>query len=379
MKRLLLFFSILIQLSARAQTCQQFPADCPETGNIEATQDRTTCINNWISQQEIDMQNRLRKFTTDMMEAIAAKNKWQVYELSEMPGAGQAIDGNTKLLPDALRPPYQYSISFIFIVNDDSLRAWQNWYHNDLMEKSNAVTASYQEAGNNTASVNAQQRYTDSANYYGTVMAKYMTDHQDEYQKAITSNDAKAQKKYEDGLKKIQDKVNEYINKANGKQSETLSSANSKSENLQEYRKRNTIAYRNATMLRVSFVFNQNMTPSLSENAKLVKPLTVPNSSFSALFHNGDPDQTQTHSSFATSTDFAFILFGKWNTKSNEYKSYRATYSFDKAATDVTTNKKTPSDKVQTTSVGIEGSTRNINQFIQSLPTQNLNAMIVNQ
>jgi len=379
MKQSFLFISLLVAFVSHAQTCDKFPADCPETGNIETTQDSAACISNWIAPQEIAMQNHLRKFITEMMEAIAAKNKWQVYELNEMYGAGQAIDDNTKLLPNALRPPYQYSISFVFIVNEDSLKAWQSWYHNDLLEKANNVTAAYQEAGSNTAATNAQQRYTDSANYYGALMTKYMTDHQDEYQKALTSNDAKGQKKYEDGMKKYQDKMNEYINKANNKQSENLSSANSKSENLQDYRKRKTIAYRNATMLRVSFAFNENMTPSLGETSKMTRQLTVPNSSFSALFHNPDPDQTQLLSSFLTSPDFALVLFGKWNTKWDEYKSYRATYSYDKAATDVTTNKKIPSYKVQTARVGVEGSTANINQFIQSLPTQKLDALIINR
>ena len=132
-------------------------------------------------------------------------------------------------------------------------------------------------------------------------------------------------------------------------------------------------------MLRVSFVFNENMTPSLGEASKMVRALTVPSSSFSALYHNPDPDQTQLLSSFMTSPDFAFLLFGKWNTKWDEYKSYHATYSYDKAASDATTNKKIPSDKVQTISVGIEGGTANISRFIQSLPTQKLNALIVNQ
>lgn len=378
MKRLILFIGVLIQFGLQAQTCDKFPADCPETGNIEATQDSMVCIGNWVAPQEITMQNRLRKFISEMMEGIAAKNGWQVYELSESPGSGKAIEGNTKLLPNSLRPPYEYSISFVFIVNDDSLKAWQNWYHNDLMQKSNDVVASYANAGNNTSTINAQQRYTDSANFYGTVMTKYMTDHQEEYQKALQSNDAKGQKKYEDGLKKIQDKMNEYVSKANKKQSENLSGANSKTENLQDYRKRNTVAYRNAAMLRVSFVFNQHMTPSLGKTSKIVKPLTISNSSFSALFHNTDPDQTQSLSSFLTSPDFAVVLFGKWNTKPDEDKSYHAAYSLNNSATDVTTEKRIQSDKVQTISVGLEGSTGSINQFIQSFPTQKLNAMITN-
>ena len=200
-----------------------------------------------------------------------------------------------------------------------------------------------------------------------------------EYQKAISSNDAKGQKKYEDGVKKFQDKINEYINKANNQHSETFSNADSKNESLQEYKKRKTIAYRNASTLRISFVFNQNITPSLAETAKTVRPLNVPNTSFSALFHNSEPDETQLTSSFLTNPDFAFLLFGKWSTKLDENNSYHAMYFYDKAATDVTTVKKIPSDKVQTTSVGIEGSTTNINQFIHSLETQKLNALITNQ
>jgi hypothetical protein len=379
MKRLLLFIGLFLQFISKAQTCDLFPADCPETDNIAAAQDSNVCITNWIAPQEITMQNHLRKFITEVMEDIASRNKWQVYELTESTGRGIAIDGNTKLLPYPLRPPYQYSISFVFIVNEDSLKAWQYWYHNDLMQRSNDVVASYAQAEGNISAMNVQQRYSDSANYYGTLMTKYMTDHQEEYQKAISSNDAKGQKRYEDEVKKFQVKINDYINKAHNKQSETLSSADSKHENLQEYKTRKTIAYRNASTLRVSFAFNQNITPSLAETAKTVRPLNVPNTSFSTLFHNSEPDETQLTSSFLTNPDFVFLLLGKWSTKMDEYKSYHAMYFYDNAATDVTTVKKIPSDKVQTTSVGIEGSTTNINQFIHSLETQKLNALLIHQ
>jgi hypothetical protein len=173
--------------------------------------------------------------------------------------------------------------------------------------------------------------------------------------------------------------MNDYVNKANNKQSEMFSNADSKTESLQEYKKRKTIAYRNASTLRVSFVFNGDITPSLAEAAKMVKQLNVSNTSFSALFHNSAPDETQLISSFQTSPDFAFLFFGKWNTKLDENKSYRAMYSLDKAASDVTSPKKIASDKVQTTHVGLEGSTTSINQFIQSFQTQKLNALIINQ
>src|SRR5438128_1618677 len=106
MKRTIFFVGLLTQLvTLRAQTCDKFPADCPETGSIETTQDSMSCISNWIAPQEITMQNHLRKFVTEMMESIAAKNNWQVYESIELSGAGNAIEGNTKLLPYPVRPP----------------------------------------------------------------------------------------------------------------------------------------------------------------------------------------------------------------------------------------------------------------------------------
>jgi hypothetical protein len=379
MKRLFLFISLLIHFISQAQTCDRFPADCPETTNIENTRDSNACITNWVAPKEITMQNHLRKFITDMMEDIGRKKKWEMYEYTELPGVPLTSDDNQKLLSYPLRPPYQYSITFVFIVNEDSLKAWQNWYHNDLLQQSNNVVASYEEAKSNTSGLDAHQRYTDSANYYGTQMAKYMTTHQDEYQKAIASNDAKGQKKYEDGLKKIQDKINEYISKANNMQGEIFSSADSKTESLQEYRKRKTIAYRNASTLRVSFVFNASATASLAESCTLVKTLNVPNASYSVEFHNSEPDETRLVYSFLTNPDFAFVLFGKWNTNLDEYNSYRASYTTDKAATDYTTVKKIPSDKLQTTSVGIEGTTTNINQFLQSFESQKLNALITRQ
>jgi len=379
MKYFFLFIGLFIQFISQGQSCDQFPADCPNDGMIEATRDSDVCITNWIAPQEITMQNQLRRFITEMMNDVANKKKWQVYEINEVHGSGIMNEDNTKLLPFPFRPPYQYSISFVFIVNQDSLDAWRHWYKNDLLKQSNDIVDSYKDAQNNTSAMNAQQRYSDSANYYGKLMTRYITDHQDEYQKAITSNDAKGQKKYEDGLKNIQDKVDEYINKANGKMDEALSNADSKNENFQEYRKKKTMAYRNASTLRVSFVFNENITTSLDESTKLVKLLSVPNTSFSALFHNNEPDPSKNIESFLTSPDFAFLLFGNWNSKPDEYKSYHAMYSYNKNATDVTTVKKITSDKVQSISAGIEGTPSYINQFIQNLDTQKLNALIVNQ
>src|SRR5690349_3255337 len=137
---LLLLFCITTK-ATWAQECNYFPADCPQTGDIEAAQDSDACIKNLVVAEEIIMQNNLRRVFTSMMEEIARNKNWKVYEYTEGSGGGVGSDG--KATPYPLRRPYQFMISFNFVVNEDSLEAWQNWYFNDLKNASEKVVDSY--------------------------------------------------------------------------------------------------------------------------------------------------------------------------------------------------------------------------------------------
>ena len=366
-------FCAFFIIRASGQSCDKFPADCPDNG-IESAQDSDVCITNMILPQEISMQIKVRQQVTALMNDISKKNKWPVYEFLEEAGAG--IMQGDKPLPYALRRPYQCGISFIFIVNEDSLRAWQNWYNNDLQNASNKVLEAYKQSGADLSQDGNRQKYLDSANYYGNQKTKYMTDHFADYQKALLANDTKGQKKYEADVKKIDDKINDCINKTNDKTAQGFSSSKTQFDDLETYKHKNTIAFRNGSIIRISFRINDYIAIADDEEKKIAATLSVPAASFSALIHNNKPDEHEVFGQYLRSPDVALLLFGKWILKQDEYHSYHSLYFADKKNTDAVTVKKIPCDKVQTIVMHIEGSTNYIKQFLTTADLQKINNMV---
>lgn len=72
------------------------------------------------------MENRLRNQMTGMMNRIAAKEGWEVVELSEDLASG-ARDANGNVLSYPMRSPHWMQFHFQFIVDADSLKAWSRW------------------------------------------------------------------------------------------------------------------------------------------------------------------------------------------------------------------------------------------------------------
>jgi len=316
----------------------------------------------------------MREKITALLNEVSVKNKWLVYQYFEEAGAG--ILSESAPLPYPLRRPYQCIFSFIFIVNEDSLHAWQNWYTNDLQNAENRVVDSYKQVGGNLSKDATRQKYLDSANYFGDLKAKYMTDHIAEYQKALMTNDSKGQKKYDDEIKKYDDKINGCLNKTNGKTTEDFSSSKSQFDDLESYKHKNTIAYRNASIVRVSLNINDYL--AIADDAeKKAQTLSIPASTLALLIHNNVPDEHEIFGQYLRSPDVAMLLFGKWVLKKNQYNSYQSVYATDKKNTDVVAVKKTPCDKVQTMVLHVEGSVKYINQFLHSFDLQQLNELIV--
>jgi len=110
------------------QSCKYFPADCPETrpDPYGSPEDSISRLDNPVIPQEITMENRLRNRVTEIMNRIAAKEGWEVVELSEDLGSG-ARDASGNVLPYPLRSPHWMQFRFQFIVNADSLKAWSSW------------------------------------------------------------------------------------------------------------------------------------------------------------------------------------------------------------------------------------------------------------
>ena len=125
-------FLLLISLigtgrRATAQ-CAFRPADCPVSGADQYgnADDSTSRMSNPVLPLEITMENRLRRWTTDLMDRITTKENWKYAELSEETSSGaRATDGAVLAYP--LRPPHWMEIHYLIVINDDSLGAWLNW------------------------------------------------------------------------------------------------------------------------------------------------------------------------------------------------------------------------------------------------------------
>ncbi len=126
---ILLLLTVIPFHFSYAQSCSWFPADCPSDRQLPDSAER---FGNPVIPAEISMEIRLHDFLTALMQKEAEKKGWQVYQFDESAGSGFLNADRTGPLADRLRPPHDYEISFIFIVDFDSLRAWQHWQQDFL-------------------------------------------------------------------------------------------------------------------------------------------------------------------------------------------------------------------------------------------------------
>jgi hypothetical protein len=70
------------------------------------------------------MQDKMRNLTTDMMQHAAKKLGWRMIEMDEVTNLNAFQRGST---PYTLRFPRYFRIEFEFIVDNDSLEAWNGW------------------------------------------------------------------------------------------------------------------------------------------------------------------------------------------------------------------------------------------------------------
>jgi hypothetical protein len=104
--------------------CDQFPADCPSNRQLPDSADR---FSNPLIPAEVSMEIRLHETLTGMMQELAEKKQWELYQFDESDGSGYLNAARTGPLEPGLRPPHDYEIAFVFIVNKDSLQAWREW------------------------------------------------------------------------------------------------------------------------------------------------------------------------------------------------------------------------------------------------------------
>ena len=276
MRKLSLIASLLFTFSIHsfAQGCDVSPADCPDEASIENSQSSTVRTENGLLPQEIAMQDSMRILVMDMMSNAAKSLRWQMVELDEVTNLGPFQGAAT---PYNLRSPRSYGIAFEFIVNKDSLHAWQNWVQDFNNRYVNAGTQSFQAQKDIENSAAYRQAY-DSMMYYTKIRTDYITAHP-----GIHSWEDKH-------VLNLQKKQDAFLAKVQDMQNHPASSGNSL-DDLEKENEVKTLQFRNNTLVQVFFEFNQHVGLINDDDANPESTnITVPGAVIAKKVHLPNPN-----------------------------------------------------------------------------------------
>ena len=363
-----------------AQACKASPAICPPNGweNWGSPDDSVDHLNNPVLPREVGMENRLRQFTTRIMEGIAAKEGWEVTQVEDGGSSGfRAADGS--VLAYDLRPPHWYLFTYQFIVNQDSMAAWRGWLADFGQRRMNSVN---EYASHATSVQDKVQACMDSANYYGDLKGKYMTAHFEAYQKALMAGNKAVTGNYEKEVARYDKKITEFTDKAGALQKNP--GAEEKDKNDEDEGKSLNQRYWDGSILIVQIAYNQDIAKTGGTPAGGIGSPLGTNSGLNGGFTlakwyvNGEPDNVSIDI-FPRSKNLLLVLMGPWVTKADSYGDFRPAFYQDKTATDRQTNKKIKSDQVQTIDFHLSGNTKAIRRFLGDMPAGDFSKMITRQ
>jgi hypothetical protein len=170
---LLVFTTLLLAASTtQAQSCPQFPADCPDMrtanpGSPEDSADRLT--DRFLLPIDVAMEQKLRRWITPLMNNIAHKEGWEALEIEE--GLGLGYSDGENVTPYDHRPPHWLHFTWEFVINNDSLIAWRNWLEDFGRRRLNQGAQYTTRAA---AKQDDVQACMDSAVYWVNQMGMYM-------------------------------------------------------------------------------------------------------------------------------------------------------------------------------------------------------------
>jgi hypothetical protein len=360
----LFLISALYAGSASAQSCALFPAECPVNGadSYGSSDDSISRLDNPVIPEEITMENRLRHWMATTLGRIANNQGWQLVQISEGGSSGfRAADESVLKYP--LRPPHWYTTTWEFVVNKDSLKAWNDWlmqFGQQRLDKLNQNAANQMNAYDRTAP------YRDSVDHYTQLMGQYMQDHMAQYQKDLVAGNKAGISSYEKAVAAYQ-KRSDYFSQKIGDMSRDAG-AEKDDADAETLRKKQTIHFRDATVLIVEVEFN-------NEYAKTAGSATGFAAGAPIWFSNPEPDPIAVDF-FNRSRTSVLLLEGDWNTKSDQYGGYRPAFYSNKASIDKTTPKRIKSDQVQAIDIHLSGNQQAMRKFLAALPRGELAALI---
>ena len=366
MKKILLALIAALPVfnSSSAQSCSRAPADCPVNGaDSYGTQDDSTGrLVNPIIPQEITMENRLRRWMAAHLESIAKTEGWQLVQISEGGSSGfRAPDESVLKYP--LRPPHWFIYTWQFIVNNDSLKAWNDWLVNFGQQRMDKLN---QNAANQTSAYDRSKPYRDSAEHYMELMGQYMQDHMAQYQKDVMAHNKTGTDSYEKAVAAYQKKSDYFTQKAAGGTNDAA--AAKEDADAETFRKKQNVHFRDATILDVQFEFNMDYAKTAGSATGFAAGAPI-------WFSNTDPDPIAVDF-FERSRTNVLVLEGDWNMKSTT-GGYRPAFYSNKPSVDLTTAKRIKCDQVQTVDIHLSGNPQAIRKFLALLPRSEIAALIV--
>ncbi len=345
--------STLLINTSSGQTCPYFPADCPDEDGINTAQ----YLTEGLLPQEIEIKNQFRNKITDMMLKAAKQLHWQGMELGAVAGSGPLQAGAT---PYEYRSPRMLFSEWQFIVDKDSITAWKNWLE-DFGNRSLNNMNSYTDNATEIANSPLYKAYSDSIDDYMNKSTAYIQNHQSEGLSVMES------KTY----KQLQSKMNDFIDK----RAKLMQPAEKSYINLDSERILQTARFREGATVHIVFYVNYSAANIKSGDDDKVHDYNIPGC-FIAKFVtvaspiiSNNPDDPGRYKHFLT------ILLGKWSKKMNQFNGYNSQFADFPGQNDEHTLKKIKSDKIQTITIYIMGSEKNIQKILPFIDISALNSM----
>lgn len=362
--------ALLIPTSLDAQPCPQFPAACPELrADPGSAEDSISRLDNPVLPCEVAMENRLRHWTAALVHDIARKEGWEVTEIYEALGDGYRDNDYSVLVYDK-RPAHWSRMVWQFVVNKDSLQAWRHWledYGQRRLDQTHRYTARL------TDKQGAIQAYMDSANYWGGLMSKYMTDHITQYQKDLTTGNKSGISAYEKGVDAYRKKQDYFINKAADLQKDPQ--ADKENTDADQESTAQKLRFSEASTVIIEFDFNGDLAET--GGSKRAAPSGSPPAV--RWYYIPEPDLLTRVNYYEHSHNMALWTIGPWNPQPNQFGGYAASWAADRTNRKGVTIKKIKCDKLQNFYVRVSGNAAAMRRILADLPAGEMERLLTRQ
>ncbi|MDE3184734.1 MAG: hypothetical protein KGM16_15050 [Bacteroidota bacterium] len=373
--------------------CTYWPAPCQNTDAISTANDWTTRMKDNIALiQELKFEKKMRLQLYNILAEAAKRNHWELYELTE-----EAYDGppspsisyeEWESTPYEKRPPASVDITFIILVNKDSLSKWKNW-EVEFQSKMDNSAQQYNSASEEVDRDPLLQAYSDSEDYYIQQQTKYLDDHQDQYLKDIKNNNTAGIKEREKKLKWFSYKMNYFLKKSQDVGAKSYTDATQSMKNVEDEFTSKTKLFTEASIVLVHIMVNPDYVKTGLEDPgqrSLVpqQSLNISGASYAGLLINPDKD-TDEHAYvlnyqgyiFENPASVGMIRFGQF-LSADSYNNYRPLfvkrYTSKQSTIGLVQNIKC--DVLQNLAMQIEGGKDKVLDVIKSINWDQINAMI---